>query len=120
MMSAKKSFAIYEKRHASGNVGFRVDLGLVNGKRSFKNFETKEKAEAFSQKCLKLETQKNPNLLVDLDQVTRHEVLAAMAKLKEFRASITDAVDFYLKHARPAKADATIQQVMDLFENTKQ
>ncbi len=118
-MSAKKSFAVYEKRHASGNVGYRVDLGLVNGKRKFKSFDSREKAETFSKKCQKLEVQKNPNLLVDLDEVTRHEVLAALARLKEYRASITDAVDFYLKHARPAKADATIQQIMDLFEETK-
>jgi len=53
-MSAKKSFSVYEKRHASGNVGYRVDLGLVNGKRMFKNFESRVKAEEFSRKCLKL------------------------------------------------------------------
>ena len=51
--------------------------------------------------------------------MTRHEVLAALARLKEYRASITDAVDFFLKHARPAKADATIQQIMDEFEAVK-
>ena len=108
-MSAAKSFAVYEKRHASGNVGYRVDLGLVNGKRCFKNFTIREAAETFSKKCFKLEAQKNPNLLAEIDEVTRHEVLAALARLKEYRASITDAVDFFLKHARPAKADATIQ-----------
>jgi hypothetical protein len=99
-MSAKKSFAVYEKRHASSSIGYRVDLGLVNGKRKFKSFDSREKAEVFSKKCLKLEVQRNPNLLVDLDDITRHEVLAALARLKEYRASVTETVDFYLKHAR--------------------
>ena len=47
-VSASKSFAVYEKKHASGNVGYRVDLGLVNGKRTFKNFSSKVKAQEFS------------------------------------------------------------------------
>ena len=28
-MGANKAFAVYEKKPASGNVGYRVDLGLV-------------------------------------------------------------------------------------------
>ena len=118
-MRTQKSFAVYEKRHASGNVGYRVDLGLVNGKRCFKNFTTREAAETFSKKCLKADAQNHPNLLAEIDDVTRHDVLAALARLKEFRVSITDAVEFYLKHARPAKADATIQDVVDLFKDVK-
>jgi len=111
---------VYEKKHASGNVGCRVDLGLVNGKRTFKSFPTREKAVAFSRKCLKAEAQKHPSLLAEIDAVTRHEVLAALARLKEYRASITDAVDFFLKHSRPVKADATISQVIDEFKAVKQ
>jgi hypothetical protein len=34
-----------------------------------------------------------------VDAVTRHEVLGALVRLKEFRASITDAIDFFLKHS---------------------
>ena len=119
-MSAPKTFAVYEKKHASGNVGYRVDLGLVNGKRTFKNFPSRVKAEEFSRKCLRAEAQKHPSLLAEIDAVTRHEVLAAMARLKEHRASITDAVDFFLKHSRPVKADATIGQVMTEFKAVKE
>ena len=119
-MSAPKTFAVYEKKHASGNVGYRVDLGLINGKRTFKNFPSRVKAHEFSRKCLKAEAQKHPSLLAEIDAVTRHEVLAAMAKLKEHRASITDAVDFFLKHSRPVKADATIGQVITEFRAVKE
>ena len=118
-MSAPKSFAVYEKKHASGNVGFRVDLGLINGKRSFKNFPTQEAAKKFRTRCLKEEAQKHPSLLADINAATRHEVLLALERLREFRSSITEAVDFFLKHARPAKADATIGEVMDEFKAVK-
>ena len=118
-MPQKKSFAIYEKRHASGNVGFRVDLGLVKGKRSFKSFEFQKDAEAFRDRHLKAEAQKHPHLLADINDVTRHEVLGALARLKEYNASLTEAVDFFLKHARPAIANASIQKVMDDFESVK-
>jgi hypothetical protein len=118
-VSGEKSFAIYEKKQASGNVGYRVDLGLVNGKRTFKNFLTREKAQDFRRKCLKAEAQKHPSLLAEMDDVTRHEVLAGLARLKEYRATITDAVDFFLKHSHPVKADATIGEVIDEFKNVK-
>ena len=119
-MGANKSFAVYEKKHASGNVGYRVDLGLIGGKRSFKSFATTAEAAAFQRKCLKAKAHKNPLVLSDIDAITRHEVLAALSRLREHRASITEAVDFFLKHARPVKAEATIQAVMDEFNTVKE
>ena len=119
-MSAPKTFAVYEKKHASGNIGYRVDLGLVNGKRTFRNFPSQVKAQEFSRKCLHAEAQKHPSLLAEIDAVTRHEVLAALARLKEHHASLTDAVDFFLKHSRPVKADATIGHVVAEFRAVKE
>ena len=118
-MSAPKSFQIYEKRHASGNTGYRLDLGLVAGKRVFKNFPTREKADAAQKKLRKEQAAKNPLLLADINASTRHEILHAVEKLKDYRATITEAVDFFLKHARPAKADATIGEIMDQFKSVK-
>ena len=77
-MGVHKAFAVYEKKHASGNVGCRVDLGLVGGKRTFKSFATKSDAEAFRRKCLKAESHKNPLVLSDIDAITRYEVLEAL------------------------------------------
>ncbi len=118
-MRQDKSFTIYEKRHASGNIGYRVDLGLVSGKRSFKSFTNRKDAEDFRDRHLNTTAQKHPNLLADIDDITRHEVLAALAKLKQYRATITQAVDFFLKHSRPAIVNATISQVIDDFEKVK-
>jgi len=118
-MSAPKKFAIYEKRHASGNVGFRVDLGLVNGKRSFKSFPTREAAEKFRKGHLEKAAAKNPLLLSDIDAALRHEILLALERLREYRATITQAVDYFIKHSRPAKAEATIGEVADEFQRVK-
>ena len=118
-MSAPKTFKIYDKRHASGRVGYRVDLGLVNGRRTFKHFSTREKAEAAQKRLQKEQAAKNPLLLSDINASTRHEILLALERLKDYRASITEAVDFFLKHARPAKADATIGEVMTEFNEVK-
>lgn len=65
------------------------------------------------------EKSNSPILLADIDASTRHEILHAVERLKDFRASITEAVDFFLKHARPAKADATIGEVMEQFKAVK-
>lgn len=118
-MSLEKTFPIYKKTHASGNVGYRVDMGFIGGRRVFKSFPSLESAERFQKRCLTAEARKKPADLRDLNDVVRHEVLAALAKLREHNASITQAVDFYLKHARPAKANATIGEVMELFKNVK-
>ena len=59
------------------------------------------------------------SLLAEIDAVTRHEVLAAMARLKEYLASITDAIDFFLKHSRPVKADATVGHVIEELRAVK-
>lgn len=118
-MSLEKTFPIYKKTHASGNVGYRVDMGFIGGRRVFKSFPSLESAERFQKRCLTAEARKKPVDLRDLNDVVRHEVLAALAKLREHNASITQAVDFYLKHARPAKANATVGEVMEQFKSVK-
>jgi len=118
-MAGEKTFQIYEKRHASGNVGYRLDMGMINGRRSFKSFKTRAEAEKFQKKQLTAQARSNPLILSEIDAVARHEVLAAVNRLKQFNATITEAVDFYLKHSRPARAGATIGEVMDEFKAVK-
>lgn len=119
-MSLEKSFPIYKKAHASGNVGYRVDMGEMGGKRIFKSFPTQEAAERFQRRCIESQKKKKPVDLRDLDDVMRHEVLSAVAKLREHNATIAQAVDFFLKHSRPAKANCTIGEVMEEFKSVKQ
>ena len=103
-MPSEKSFPIYTKRHASGRVGYRVDLGMVNGKRSFKPFKNEHEAKAFQRKLRTKAAEMNPVMLSDIDSVVRYQTLAQVKRLKEFNATITEAADFYIKHARRARA----------------
>ena len=41
---------------------------------------------------------------------------AALERLKPYEASITEAVDFFIKFAKPPKGKVTIQEAMDTFE----
>lgn len=118
-MSLEKSFPIYKKVHASGNVGWRVDMGKLNGKRTFKSFPTEAAAKRHQVRCLEAQAKQRPVDLHDLTESTRHEVLAALAKLRAHNVTITQAVEFYLQHARPANANATISEVMKQFRRAK-
>lgn len=118
-MSLEKTFPIYKKTHKSGNVGFRVDMGKIGKKRIFKSFPSEASAQTFQRKCLAAEAKKKPVELRDLEDLMRHEVLAALAKLREYNAGITEAVDFFIRHARTSKANATIGEVMTEFKAAK-
>ena len=115
-MGTVKSFPIYKKRHASGNLGYRVDMGIVRGKRTFKSFTSEEKAQRFQRSCLEAAAKERPVDLQELDDISRHEVLAALSKLKAHGANITNDVDFFLKHNHPEKPDATIGDLMAKFK----
>lgn len=118
-MSLEKTFPIYKKVHASGNVGWRVDMGVVGGKRVFKSFTKETSAKVYQKRCLEAQAKRKPADLRDLDESSRHEVLAALAKLRSYNATITQAVDFFLKHAKPDNANATIGEVMEEFREAK-
>ena len=95
-------------------------MGIIEGRRVFKNFRTKAAAEKHRVAGVEAEKKKNPVELRDLDAVSRHEVLGALARLRTHRATITAAVDFYLKHARPPEAHAKISEVMSVFRAVKE
>jgi site-specific recombinase XerD len=115
----KRDFQIYKKTHRSGNVGFLVSLGQVNGKRKFRSFNTLEEAQSFRATCLEKEALRNPVALSDMSELGRASVRLAIEKLKPFDADIGQAVDFYLKHAKPPKGKITIQEAIELFEQKK-
>jgi len=59
-MSLEKTFPVYKKIHASGNVGYRVDVGIVGGKRVFKSFPLRASAIKFQKRCRELDARKKP------------------------------------------------------------
>jgi len=77
-VSAPKSFQNLLETAASGNVGYRLDMDLVGGKRVFKSFPTREKTEAAQRKLRKELAAKKSRPLADIDASTRHEILRAV------------------------------------------
>ena len=87
-MRTKKDFTIYERVRSSGNVGYMLSLGNINGKRKLKSFGTKEAAEAYRDKLIEAEANKNPDTLRQLDKVGRYDVQAALKELENFGATL--------------------------------
>jgi hypothetical protein len=40
---------VYSRKHRSGQVGYIVDIGLINGKRQWHSFKTKAGADTFAE-----------------------------------------------------------------------
>jgi len=118
-MKTRRVFKIYERKRASGSTGYRVDMGEVNGKRTFKSFGNLGAAEAFRNQCIAQEADRKPLVLQEFNAATRHTILAAMEKLRQHGATITEAVDFFLKHSKPTKGSITIQELIDHWLKVK-
>ena len=118
-MKGSKAFQIYEKKRASGVVNYRVYLGMVNGTRKFKNFGKKAAAEAYRNQCIASHADQKPVVLQELNEATRHDVLAALERLRLAGATITEAVDFYLKHSKPSKGNIHLATLVEEWEKVK-
>jgi hypothetical protein len=112
-----KKANIYSKKHRSGNVTWCVNLGKkIGGKPDVRNFKTEAQAKNFAGEWnLQLITRNNPGLS-DLSDVQRHEVLGAIGKLKAFGATLPEAVEFFIMHARPPKPNVTIMRAVTLID----
>lgn len=115
-----KKANVYSKKHRSGNLTWCVDVGKkIDGKKNIRNFISKEEAKHFANEWnLNLANKNNPGL-TDLSDVSRHEILAAVGKLKAFDATLAEAVDFFIRFARPSKGIVTIREALDIFLKTK-
>jgi len=115
-----KKANVYSKEHRSGNLTWCVNVGKkIDGKKDIRNFESKAEAQNFAREWnLTLASQNKPGLS-ELSNISRHEILAAVAKLKEFRATLSEAVEFFLKYARPPKGNVTITEALEVFLEAK-
>ena len=118
-MRVKTEFQIYERTHRSGNKGWLVSMGTVNGKRKLKSCSTLEEAQLLKAKLEERNALKNAAALSEIDELGKAAIRFGLAKLKPFDASISEAVDFFVKFAKPPKGKLTIQEAMDLFKKEK-
>jgi len=114
-MQVKREAKIYQRRLPSGNTTFRVDMGVVNGKRKTKDFAR----ELDAQKCKATwdgEIQRrNLGALQDLAAVNKREILLALERLAPFNVSILDVADFYIRYAMPSAGPIVIEDAVEKF-----
>jgi len=97
-----------------------VNVGKkINGKEDLRRFKSEQDAKNFQAEWnLKLIDQKT-DVLMDLQGVARHEVLAALGKLKVVGATLNQAVDFFLEFGRPPRPGVSIEQAIEAFLEAK-
>ena len=104
VVQVKTEARIGKKRNKSGTVSFRVDLGMVNGKREQPTFPTIEVALAFKREADAEIRAKNPLALTEIALATRYSVLNALERLKPYGATIDEAVEFFHQTRQALKA----------------
>jgi site-specific recombinase XerD len=115
-MRVKTEFQIYQKTHRSGSVSWLVNAGNVDGKRHLPAFRTREAAEHYRARLLERKALQSPSALSDLTTLAAANVRLALERLQPYEASLLDAVDYFIKFAKPPKGKVTIQEAMDSFE----
>ncbi len=121
MTVARISKARYwHQKHRSGNVTWKVFVGKKNdGKSDVRSFPTEAEAKAFCDEWNVKLVEQNTSGLADLSTLARHEVLGALAKLEAFNATITEAVDFFIKYARPERGSIITEDAVEMFLKNK-
>lgn len=111
----------YPNRPDGEIVGFTVDEGRVDGKRKRTFFKTREEADTYSSLVNVQREAKQYEALGDLREVMgiRYEVLSCHHKLQSVGATFTQAVDFYLQHAKSSKGNITVGEATTAFLKAK-
>ena len=114
---AKSVWPKIKKRvYPSGEVAYGVDTRSFNGERKF--FAAKLEAETFAE--LKRTERKNSGTNAGaISDKLRIEAMECDAKLKPLAVSLTVAVEYFIKHARPAGGKKTVNSVKDEFLTAK-
>jgi integrase len=119
LLKAKKA-TIYQKKHRSGNTTWCVNVGMKHGGVSdVRNFPNREQAVNFQGEWNSRLVEKNSVGLSDLTHLSRLEILAAIAKLQAFDATLPEAVDFFIKFSRPPKGNITPEEALGVFLEKK-
>lgn len=95
----------------SGTTAWVVDLGFVAGKRWQRQCPTKEDAEALEREKL-AELRSDGEFGVSLTPMDRLEFAVAKERLSKVGATLTEAVDFFLKQARPALGPIMLRKMV--------
>lgn len=111
---------IRSRKNKSGTKSYLVDYtNPVTQKRERKFFPTKYEAEAHAEKL----QQKNAQMgemahMLDPKQIL--EVVSILERLKPFNVKLTDAVEYYVRHAQPRQGKITFAILADEVISSKE
>lgn len=105
----------------SGSVAFRAEIPeSITGQRILRQFKSREEAESFAE--LMVVQRKNNGLSVfNLNEDQRADARRAVEILSAAKVemTLTGAVQFYLKHARPAAGDISVTDLVEKYLDSK-
>jgi integrase len=102
---------VRRRKYKSGNVAWQLDCGILNGQRVQLSFESKAEADAemARRKAALRASGASAFLLSDAE---RMEFVRARERLAEVGADISQAVDFFLLHAKPGGVVMTWEELV--------
>ena len=88
---------IYTRNHRSGQVGWLVDLGFVNGRRIRRCFQTKGEAEVWAEEK-RVDKENEGAKALALSPGQRAEAAGCILRLRPYNAALRDATSYYIEH----------------------
>jgi integrase len=103
---------VYSRTHRSGQVGYVVDLGLINGKRERHTFKTKGEADTFAE-LKKTERQNQGVVALALAHDVKVDAAKAHALLAPHSVSLEEAAKYYVKHEIAYRSAPMIAKIVE-------
>jgi len=110
---------IRPRRHRSGNVTWQLDLGLVEGRRVQRSYGTEREAKSALRAAQEAQA-RHGSMASELTGSAMAEMVLAREKLRAVGASMTEAVEFYLKHARRRKERVKLAEGVERFRDARE
>lgn len=121
-MRTKTTVSITEIKNKNGSTYYRAYLGVINGKKRYRQFKNKSDADAFvHQSNVELSAKVYKESIGDLGELmsVRYEALSCINRLKAVGASLTEATDYYIQYAKPINGTISIGDAVDQFIKMK-
>lgn len=109
---------VRERITPKGTVTWQLDLGLVEGRRVQRSYRT-EKEAVRAMRAAQEAQQRHGAMASELSGSVMAEIVLAREKLAEAGATISEAVAFYLQHARRMKSAVAVSEMVERFRDAR-
>jgi len=114
-----RGITIRERLNGSGSISFRLEIpAKVAGTRRIVQFKEYDDAEREAERALQNKEQFGRSGFL-LSKTQMDDALKASGLLAEFNVSLTQAAEYYIKYAKPAGGDVTLNRLAELFLEEK-